>query len=180
MKEKILALLKALNLPDEKFNEVKAKIEELKLDAPSSEQKTTTEVGITGELKTLIDALRQDNKELKDALAAEKTERENGIKSQKERADAEAKAKREAFVKKMKDEGRVAEADVPTLETLLQANFDATVKAYETRPVLPGFKPADDGKGKKGSEPGAQGGEQNKQTPAELRAAAAAAFKQPS
>jgi len=171
VKEKLIALLKAAGVSDEKIAEMKATLDAFKVDEVTPPAKTTT----TQEPDVETVALRKEVKELKDLLNKEVTERQQGIVAQKERTENELKAKREALIAKALKEGKIPEAKKEWLTKLAEKAYDEAESFVNDAPVMAGFKPAVDDKGKPAGEQGGQGGQQA-QTPGDLRAAAAAAF----
>ncbi len=131
MKEKILALLKSLNLvPADKEAAVAAEIEKMNIEtvAPKVDASKVSDPEMKKFLEDLAGqntVLAQQIKDLTSALAAEKKQREDSIKIAQEQAAAARKADIDKVIADAKKEGRIVEADEPEVRKQYGENLDA-------------------------------------------------------
>lgn len=146
MKEKLLAMLKALGLvKDDNQAQVEAELNKLELDKPPViDASKVQDAGLKQMLETIqteITILRTSNKQLADALASEKTEREKGIQAQQAAAKTEQEKKVKESVDGAIKTGKYPEAKREFLTKLFTNDFESATEVVKDAPVDKHFKP---------------------------------------
>jgi len=148
MLEKLIAKLKELGvIPADKEEAVKTALTELNIDKPQIDTSKLNDPQmkefIEG-VKSQIQILVQENKNLSTLLGAEKTARENAVKASKDADDLKKKSDAEALVADALKNGKILEADKQKYIDKAIADYDGTKEAFAKFATVPGFKAAAD------------------------------------
>jgi hypothetical protein len=147
MKEKILALLKALGVvKDEDLAKVTTELDKLELEKPINPPIDTSKIQ-NEDIKKLIEGFQAQinsvmavNKNLADALAAEKKAREEAIAAQTATAKTEKDKKIADAVDAAIKEGKFPEAKREHLKKMFEADFDSFAEVVKDTPVNKHFQ----------------------------------------
>lgn len=148
MKEKILALLKALGvIKDEDLAKVTSELDKLEFDKStnidtSKIQNEDLKKLIEG-FQTQINSVMAVNKNLADALAAEKKARDEAIAAQTATQKTEAEKKITDAVEAAIKEGKYPEAKRDWLKGRFEKDFEGMTEIVKEAQVDKHFKPAD-------------------------------------
>lgn len=149
MKEKIIAMLKALNLwKEEDAQKITDELDKLETP-PAPPARIDTSKIADAAMKQTVEALQQtvqlitqQNKELLASLAAEKKAREDAVSIQNAQLKTEKEKKVAAAVQKLLDEGKISSDEEKALwKKTFEADLETGEKLSASLPVKPGFKP---------------------------------------
>jgi hypothetical protein len=155
MKEKLIAILKSLGLyTDDKKVEIDKALEAIEEPKPAPKiASTPTDESI--ELKTMVDSLKEQNKQLFTAIAEEKKAREASQKAVADQMKADKDKKITDALVKAEADGKISKAQTDGWKKILELDYETGSAQLTALPVNPAFKKADDKKAddKKGDPP---------------------------